>query len=86
MQPAFGGLDETLQELGGGDRTAVAGAGVFHVGELRIDLLVVFRSQRHAPDALACRKSDLHQTLGQFVIVGEQARIFGAKCDHDGAG
>src|SRR5260221_13573257 len=31
-------VDEALQELRGGDRTAVAGAGVLHVSELRIAL------------------------------------------------
>src|SRR6185437_5659311 len=46
-------VDETLQELRRRDRAAVAIAGVLHVGELRIDLLVIFRAERHAPDPLA---------------------------------
>src|ERR1700730_2639401 len=43
-------VDEALQELRGGDRTAIAAAGIFHISKLRIDLLVVFRAERHAPD------------------------------------
>src|SRR5260221_4112546 len=35
-------VDEALQELCGGDRATVAGTGVLHVGELRIDLLIGF--------------------------------------------
>src|SRR5882757_10302783 len=46
-------VDETLQELGGGDRAAMAAAGVLHVGKLRIDLLVVFGRERHPPEPLA---------------------------------
>ena len=46
-------VDETLQELRRGDRTAVAPAGILHVGELRVDHLVVFGTERHAPDAFA---------------------------------
>src|ERR1700722_11307007 len=41
-------VNEPLQELRRGNRTTVASAGIFHVGELRIDLLVVFLAQRYA--------------------------------------
>src|SRR5262249_39255215 len=34
--------DESLQELGGGDRAGVAAAGILYVGELGVDELVVF--------------------------------------------
>src|SRR3979490_1211434 len=54
-------IDETLQELRGGDRAAVAGAGVLHIRKPRIDLLVVFRSERHAPDPFPRRQPDLGQ-------------------------
>src|ERR1700712_4175778 len=52
-------VDETLQELGGGDGAAVACTGILHVGELRIHQLVVFRTERHAPDFLAGLEADL---------------------------
>src|SRR5258708_20027770 len=45
-------VDEALQELRGGDRAAVAGAGVLHVTELRIDLLTPSRTHPHAPTPL----------------------------------
>src|SRR5262245_27525654 len=48
-----GVLDETLQELGGCDRPAVAAADVLHVGVLAVDQLVVGLGERHAPDPLA---------------------------------
>src|SRR6185369_9694399 len=46
-------VDEALEELRRGDRAAMAAAGVFHVGELGIDQLVVFGAERQAPDLLA---------------------------------
>src|SRR5205823_5713055 len=42
-------VDEALQELCSRDRSAVTHAGVLHVRELRIDQLVVFGPERHAP-------------------------------------
>jgi hypothetical protein len=80
---AHGVVDEALQELGGGDRAAVARAGVLHVGELRIDLLVVFGAERHAPDLLPGLDADFAQAFRQLVIVGEQAGMFGAEGYHD---
>src|SRR5277367_4173903 len=47
--------DESLYELRGSDRAAVAPPGVLHVGEFGIDHLVVSGAERHAPDLLAGR-------------------------------
>src|SRR6187431_2170899 len=69
-------VDEPLQELRRRDRAAITAAGILHVGEFRIDHLVVFRRERHAPDLLAGGRAGLGQPLGQPVVVGEQAGIF----------
>ena len=79
-------VDEALQQLRGGDRAAVAAAGVLHVGELRIDHLVVFGPERHAPHPLAGLLAGLRQPLGELVVVGEQAGIFLPERDDDRAG
>ena len=79
-------VDEALQQLRRGDRAAIAAAGVLHVGELRIDQLVVGRAKRHAPDVLAGGLAGVRQPLRQFVVVGEQAGVLGAERDHDRAG
>src|SRR4051812_30659746 len=52
-------VDEALQELRSRDRAGIAAAGVFHVGKLRVDQLVVLGAKRHAPDLLAGLKPGL---------------------------
>ena len=79
-------VDEALQKLRRGDRATVTVTGIFHVRELRIDLLVVFGPEWHTPDPLSRRKSDLAQPFGQFVIVGEKPGVFGAERHQDRAG
>src|SRR5262249_47543849 len=66
-------VDETLQELRGRDGAARASAGVLHIGEFRIDELVVFLAERHAPDALAGFRSCLGKPVAQAIVVREQA-------------
>src|ERR1700739_3710370 len=57
--------DETLQQLCGGDRTTGPTAGIFHIGEFRVDHLVVFGTERHAPYPLAGRLSWLGEAPGK---------------------
>ena len=45
-------VDEALDE-GGGDRTAVAGPDVLHIGDMALDMLLVLRRQRHPPQNVA---------------------------------
>src|SRR3954471_10480762 len=42
-------VDEALEKLRRGDRPGATPAGILHVGKFRIDELVVFGSERHAP-------------------------------------
>ena len=46
-------LDEALQELRGGDGPCAATADVFHIGNGRTQILVVFIAHGEAPQALA---------------------------------
>jgi hypothetical protein len=79
-------VDKALQQLRGGNGAAVAATGIFHVGEFRIDHLVVFRPQRHPPHPLTCLLADFDQAIGELVVVGEQPGIFLSERDDDRAG
>src|SRR5215203_2649899 len=79
-------VDEALEELRRRDGAAVASACVLHVGELRVDELVVGRAERHAPDLLARGLARGRQALRDLVVVREQAGVLLAERDHDGAG
>src|SRR3546814_19873425 len=51
---------------------AIAAAGVFHVGDVAVDQLVVAVAERHAPKRLARRLAGGEQAVRQRVVVGEQ--------------
>src|SRR5262245_45313032 len=54
-------LDEALDELGAGDRSAEAAADILHVGVLAVDQLVVGLGERHAPDLLTAELTRARQ-------------------------
>src|SRR5215831_10982628 len=68
-------VDETLQQLRRRNGAAMAPAGILHVGEFRIDHLVVFRPERHSPYPLADFVADLDEPFGEPVVIGEQTAI-----------
>src|SRR3546814_9644068 len=65
---------------------AIAAAGVFHVGDVAVDQLVVAVAERHAPKRLARRLAGGEQAVRQRVVVGEQAGMELAEGDDDGTG
>src|SRR5205807_2879614 len=75
MQPAFGVLDEALQEQRTGDRTRERPRWrVGEVGDLRIEPAIVRRPQRHSPQrivVLACTSRKLKR---QRLIIGAKGR------------
>src|SRR3984893_3675143 len=77
--------DEARQKLRRRDGATVAAAGVLHVGEFRVDQLVVFGRERHSPQALTGRLAGGGNAARQSVIVAEQAGMFLTERDHDGA-
>src|SRR5262245_3807418 len=86
MRPWRSVLDEALEELRRRDRAAPLAARVLHVGDFRVDHLVVFRTERQAPQLLAGRVARFDQPGGKLIVVAEEARVFLAECDHDRAG
>src|SRR4029079_7536257 len=68
MRPGRSFLDEALQELRGGDRAAPLAARVLHVGDFRVDHLVVFRPERQAPPFLACGGDGRDTSRGQLDV------------------
>src|SRR6266851_1420548 len=78
--------DEALQHLRRRDRAAPPSAGVLHVREFRVDHLVVFGPERHAPHPLAGLLAGLAQPLREAVLIGEQTGIFLTERDDDRAG
>src|ERR1700742_1795692 len=75
MQPAFGGLDETLQEQGAGD-----GAGeptrrrVVDVGDLGIEPGIVGRPQRQSPQRVVLLFRVSRDVKRQRLIIGVKGR------------
>ena len=61
-------------------------ANILHVREFGIDHLVVFRSHRHAPNAITRCLARLVELAGQFVVIGEEPCAVLAEGDQDGAG
>src|SRR6478609_8831117 len=86
MRPRGAVLDEALQELRGRNRPAPLSAGVLHVGDFRVDHLVVFRSERQTPQSLAGDVAGVDQPLRKLVVVAEQASMLLAERDHHRAG
>src|SRR5262245_18675041 len=66
MRPRRSVLDEALEELRGRDRAAPLAARVLHVGDFRVDHLVVFRTERQAPQLLAGRVARFDQPGGKL--------------------
>src|SRR5262245_55311940 len=66
MSPGRSVLDEALEKLCGRDRAAPFATGVLHVGDLRVDHLVVFRSKRQPPKSLACHLASIEQAAGKL--------------------
>src|SRR5262249_59572499 len=79
-------VDETLQQLRRCNGAAIAPTGILHVGELRIDHLVVFRPKRHSPYPLTDFVADLDEPFGELVVIGAQTGIFMPQRDDDRAG
>ena len=79
-------IDEALDELGRGDRPALARADVLHVGDRRIDQPVDRLRPSAAPQLVADCLAGGEQLLGELVVVGEQPAIFVAQADHHRAG
>src|SRR5262249_39073060 len=70
-------INEAFDELRGSNRAApTASAGILHVGEFRVDHLVVFRREWHAPDQLSRLISCFCQALGKLIVVRKHAGIF----------
>src|SRR5262249_8489406 len=81
MRPCHSVLDEALEELRGGNRAAPFATSVLYVGDLGVDHLVVFRSERQTPQPLACDLAGLEQTAGKLLVVAEQPGMLFAKRD-----
>src|SRR5690554_3601885 len=79
-------LGEAAQEAGGGDGARGAAANVGHVGEVAVELALVFVPQRQAPSTVAGAFAGGEQFVRQFVVVGQQASGVIAKGDNAGAG
>src|ERR1700722_14171638 len=79
-------VNKPLYKLCRRNGTAPPPAGIFHVGKFRIDHLVVFWPERHAPYPFAGRLSRLDQSFGEFVVIGEHPGVFLAERHNDGAG
>src|SRR5690554_757334 len=77
---------EPAQEAGSGDGTGRAAADVGHVGEVAVELALVFVPERQAPGAVTGALARGQQFVGQFVVVGQQAGGVVAQGDDAGAG
>src|SRR6202020_1928992 len=53
MRPYRAALDETFEELRGGDRAGIGAADILHIGNLGADHLVISRIKRQPPYTLA---------------------------------
>src|SRR3546814_5094454 len=76
MRPFHALVDKALDELRGGDRSAIARAGILDVGDLAVDHLVIGIAQRKPPDLIAGRLTRRRQLPRQAVVIGEQPGIF----------
>ncbi len=56
-------------------------AGIFHVGELRVDHFVIGRAERQTPQLFAGRLAGGKQPIAQFIVIGEQPGVLLAKSD-----
>ena len=68
MRPR-GVADEALDEHRRARRAALPAADILHVGEFRIDHLVVALADRHAPDSLAGGLARRDEAGGELVII-----------------
>src|SRR5690554_6217617 len=66
-------LGEAAQEAGSRDGAGRPAADVGHVGEVAVELALVFVPERQAPGAVAGALAGGQQFVGQFVVVGQQA-------------
>src|SRR5690606_33002850 len=73
-------------EAGRGDGAGRAAADVGHVGEVAVELALVFVPERQAPGAVAGAFACGEQFVGQFVVVGQQAGGVVAQGNDAGAG
>ncbi len=80
-------LGEAREEAGGNHRTGLARcADVGHVGEVRLQLVLVGLLDRHAPGGIDRGLRRLQQRLGERIVGGEQAGVDVAQRHHAGAG
>ncbi len=79
-------IDEAGEELGRGDGAAGAAGDILHVGDVALKLLVVVAAHRQAPERFAGGGTGGGKLGGELVIVAEQAGVFVAEGDDDGAG
>ncbi len=81
MRPAHAFVDETLDELRGGDRPGAARTDILHVGDRRVDQLVIGIGQRKAPQQVARGLARGEQLVGEHIVIGEQAAMLVAERD-----
>src|SRR3990172_12155641 len=72
MRPGSPLLDEALEELRGGDRPAPLPSRVLHVGDLRVDHLVVFRPERQPPQFLSRDAARPGYLVRELIVVAEE--------------
>src|SRR5690606_33367116 len=77
---------KAAQEAGRGDGAGRAAADVGHVGEVAVELALVFVPERQTPGAVAGALAGGEQFVGQFVVIGQQAGGVVAQGDDAGAG
>src|SRR5690554_2440462 len=77
---------EAAQEAGRGDGTSGAAADVGHVGEVAVELALVFVPQRQTPGAVAGAFAGGQQFVGQFIVIGQQAGGLVTQSNDTGAG
>src|SRR5690554_2546155 len=77
---------EPAQEAGRGDSAGRAAADVGHIGEVAVELALVFVPERQAPGAVTGAFAGGEQFVGQFVVVGQQAGGVVAQGNDAGAG
>src|ERR1019366_4323970 len=75
MQPAFGVLDETLQEQRAGDRAGErARRRIVDVGDFRVEPGIVRRPQRQSPQRIVLLLRAARDVQRQLLIVGVKGR------------
>ena len=77
---------EARQEASRGDRPARTSANVRHIREVRLQLLLIFVTQRQTPCAVTGLLRGANQLVRQRVVVRHQAGNVVAKSNHTGAG